>query len=96
MTVRLAAVILTYNEARHVADCIASVRWADRVVVFDSFSQDDTVEKARAAGADVMQHAFEDYARQRQAALEAVEAEWILSSTPTSVPARSRPPRSGP
>jgi len=78
MTVRLAAVILTYNEARHVADCIASVRWADRVVVFDSFSQDDTVEKARAAGADVMQHAFEDYARQRQAALEAVEAEWIL------------------
>lgn len=78
MTVELAAVILTYNEARHVADCIASVRWADRVVVFDSFSQDDTVEIAQAAGADVVQHAFEDYARQRQAALEAVEADWIL------------------
>ncbi|NLX10255.1 MAG: glycosyltransferase family 2 protein [Chloroflexi bacterium] len=74
----LAAVILTYNEEEHVADCIASVQWADRIVVFDSFSQDRTVEIARAAGADVLQHAFENYAGQRNAALAAVEADWIL------------------
>ncbi|MER3514707.1 MAG: hypothetical protein C4310_10255, partial [Chloroflexota bacterium] len=47
----LAGVILTYNEAAHIAACIDSLRWADEVVVFDSFSTDGTVELARQAGA---------------------------------------------
>ncbi|WP_119073037.1 glycosyltransferase family 2 protein [Aggregatilinea lenta] len=78
MPVELAVVILTYNEADHVAACITSVGWADRIVVFDSFSQDNTPALAQAAGAEVIQHAFEDYARQREAALQAVDADWIL------------------
>jgi glycosyltransferase involved in cell wall biosynthesis len=78
MSVELAAVILTYNEAENVTACIDSLRWTDRIVVFDSFSQDETVARAHAAGAEVIQHAFEDYARQREAALQAVDAEWIL------------------
>jgi (heptosyl)LPS beta-1,4-glucosyltransferase len=76
--VSLAAVILTYDEEANVEECIASVRWAERVVVFDSYSQDHTVELARSAGAEVIQHRFENYAQQRNAALEAVEADWIL------------------
>jgi glycosyltransferase involved in cell wall biosynthesis len=78
MSTQLAAVILTRDEETHIKDCIASVQWADRVVVFDSFSQDQTVELAQAAGADVIQHPFENYAQQRNAALDAVEADWIL------------------
>lgn len=78
MPVELAAVILTYNEEENIAACIDSVRWADRIVVFNSFSRDDTAARARAAGAEVTQHAFEDYARQREAALQAADAEWIL------------------
>jgi (heptosyl)LPS beta-1,4-glucosyltransferase len=78
MTVTLAAVILARNEEDHIEDCIASVRWADRVVVFDSFSTDRTVSLARGAGADVIQHPFENYAEQRNAALDAVDADWIL------------------
>jgi (heptosyl)LPS beta-1,4-glucosyltransferase len=76
--IRLAAVILTKNEERHIADCIESVAWADQVVVFDSYSDDRTVEIARQMGATVMQHPFHDYGQQRNAALEAVEAEWVL------------------
>jgi glycosyltransferase involved in cell wall biosynthesis len=78
MSVQLAAVILAYNEAANIAACIESVRWADRTVVFDSSSQDSTVELARTAGAEVIQHPFENYAQQRNAALQAVEADWIL------------------
>ncbi len=76
----LAAVILTYNEARHIADCIASLKFADQVIVFDSFSTDNTVELARASGAEVIQHHFEDYAQQRNAALDAVKGhvDWVL------------------
>lgn len=77
---KLAAVILTYNEAAHVAECVASVQFADLVVVFDSFSTDQTVELARAAGAEVIQHTFKDYADQRNAALNAMQgrADWVL------------------
>ena len=73
----LAAVILTKNAARHIADCIATLRFADRIVVSDSFSADGTVELARAAGAEVIQRPFDNFAGQRNAALEAVVAEWI-------------------
>ncbi len=75
----LAAIVLTLNEEKHLPDCLASLRWADQVVVFDSFSQDATVTLAREAGARVIQHRFENYAAQRNAALEAVpEADWVL------------------
>lgn len=76
--VPLAAVILTKNEEYHIADCIKSVAWADQVIVFDSFSDDRTVEMARQMGALVVQHPFHDYGQQRNAALEAVEAAWVL------------------
>jgi len=76
--VELAVVILTKNEARHIADCIASVNWADRVVISDSYSDDGTVEIAKAAGAEVIQRPFDGWAVQRNDALEKVEAEWIL------------------
>lgn len=76
----IVAVILTYNEAAHIADCIASVRFADEVVVFDSYSTDDTVAIARDCGAVVLQNPFENYAQQRNAALKAMEdrADWLL------------------
>ncbi len=74
----LTAVILTLNEARHIVACIESLRWADEIVVFDSFSQDETVALAEAAGARVLQNRFENYAQQRNAALAALIAEWIF------------------
>jgi glycosyltransferase involved in cell wall biosynthesis len=77
---RLTAIVLTRNEAEHIVDCIATLRFADDILVFDSFSDDDTVALAAAAGVRVIQHAFKDYASQRNAALDAVkgQADWVL------------------
>src|SRR5579871_2346468 len=74
----LTAVILTFNESDNVEACIDSVNWADSVVVFDSFSTDDTISRAKKSGAQVIQHRFENYTVQRNAALAAVSADWIL------------------
>lgn len=77
----LLAAILTKNEARHIADCIASVAWADRVLVSDSFSDDGTPDLARAAGAIVEQHPFEGWAKQRNLTLDAAAslgAGWLF------------------
>lgn len=77
---KLTAIILTYNESEHITYCINSLRFADEIVVFDSLSTDDTVQKAQAAGARVIQNAFQNYAQQRNAALKAVEnsTDWVL------------------
>jgi (heptosyl)LPS beta-1,4-glucosyltransferase len=73
----LVAIILARDEAQNIAACIESLRWADSILVFDSFSADETASIAKAAGAQVIQHAFANYTAQRNAALEAVSDEWV-------------------
>ncbi len=64
----ISVLILTYNEERNIGTCIDSVSWSDDVLVFDSFSTDRTCEIAQARGARVIQHRFENYGKQREAA----------------------------
>ena len=72
------AIVLTLNEEHNIEECLVSLAWADHMVVFDSFSTDRTVELARQARADVLQHPFQNYAQQRNAALDRVQADWIF------------------
>jgi (heptosyl)LPS beta-1,4-glucosyltransferase len=78
LTVELAAVVLTKNEERHIGPCLDSLAWADEQVVVDDLSTDSTVEIARTRGARILQHVLESFAAQRNAALAAVDADWIL------------------
>lgn len=73
------AVIITLNEARHIAACIASVRFCDEVLVVDSGSTDGTPELAREAGARVMARPFDDFASQKNFAVSQAGQEWVLS-----------------
>lgn len=76
---KLIAVILTKNEAFHIADCVTALRaWFDRVIVWDSGSSDGTPTLAQGAGAVVVQRPFDNYAAQRQAVLDTLQAEWVL------------------
>lgn len=75
---RLTAIILTRNEAAHIVECIGSLPWADDVLVFDSVSTDETVALAKQAGAAVGQRPFDNYAAQRNAALDAVSTDWVF------------------
>ena len=72
--------ILTLNEASNLPECLASVAWADDIVVFDSCSTDRTMEIARSAGARAIQRPFDNYASQRNAALGEVPYRhpWVL------------------
>ena len=64
--------ILTRNEEQNLPDCLASVKWSDDAVVFDSCSDDRTVAIAKAIGARVFQRPFDNYASQRNHALQDV------------------------
>ena len=74
----LTAVVITRNEAHQIAACIDALRFASRVLVVDSGSDDGTGEAASAAGADVVVHPFTDYAGQRNFGLLSVTTEWVL------------------
>ena len=76
----LSVLILTKNEEKDLQECLNSVAWCDDIHVFDSFSDDRTVEIAKNAGARVTQRHFDNYASQRNAALNNLDFKysWIL------------------
>jgi hypothetical protein len=76
--VSVTVIIPTLNEEKNILDCLESVAWASERVVFDCYSTDGTVALAQAAGAQVHQHPFENYAQFHNAAMQHVHAAWIL------------------
>ena len=72
------AIVPTLNEENNILECLESLAWASRRVVFDCYSTDKTLRLARHAGAEVLQHPFENYAQFHNAAMERVDAEWIV------------------
>ena len=79
MKERLSIVLLTKNEEGKIGRCLASVRFADEVIVVDGESTDRTVELCRAAGATVISHRWEgSFAQERTLGVAAATGEWIL------------------
>lgn len=76
----LSALIIAKDEERDLPGCLQSLRGvaAQTVVLVDAATTDKTAELAKAAGAEVGVRAFDDYARQRQAALELCTSDWVL------------------
>lgn len=70
--------IVTYNEEENIAACLESVRWADEIVVVDSFSTDRTVEICQRYGAKVYQHSWPGHIEQKNRALGYATNDWVL------------------
>ncbi|MDD5085529.1 MAG: glycosyltransferase family 2 protein [Candidatus Omnitrophica bacterium] len=76
---RLSVVIITLNEEGNIRRCLESVRWADEIVLVDSYSTDKTLDKARAFSPRVFQRRFDNFASQKNFALEKARFDWVLS-----------------
>jgi glycosyltransferase involved in cell wall biosynthesis len=75
----LSVVIVACNEADRIGVALASVAFADEVLVVDSGSIDDTVALAKASGARVVQTDWPGYVAQKNRALALATGDWILS-----------------
>jgi glycosyltransferase involved in cell wall biosynthesis len=76
----LSVIIITKNEARNIAACLESVRFADEVIVLDSCSTDGTADIARSLGAKVVvSEDWPGFGRQKNRALELATQQWVLS-----------------
>ncbi|MFH1665268.1 MAG: glycosyltransferase family 2 protein, partial [Candidatus Omnitrophota bacterium] len=74
----ISAVIIVRNEVKNIEACVASVSWADEVVVVDSGSTDATRDLAMRSGAKVFEREFDDFAAQKNFGIEKAAGEWIL------------------
>lgn len=73
-------VILTYNEAPNIDRTLQQLTWADRIVVVDSGSQDETLEiLSRYPQVEVLPRSFDNHGNQWNYGLQQVQTEWILS-----------------
>ena len=80
MKTRLSVAIITLNEERNLADCLASVAFADEIIVVDGGSQDRTCEIARASGARVVTPSdWLGFGAQKNRAIDACSGDWVLS-----------------
>ena len=80
MAPRLSVAIIALNEERNLSDCLASVAFADEIVVVDGGSQDRTREIAQNAGARVIEATdWQGFGVQKNRALDACTGDWILA-----------------
>jgi len=76
---KLTVVVITKNEAQRLPLCLASVSFADEIVVVDSGSTDQTVEIAKQAGAQVIcTQDWPGFGPQKQRGLDAATGDWVL------------------
>jgi len=78
MPTPLSITIITRNAVEQLPSCLASVTFADEVVVVDSGSSDGTVELAVRLGARVVQKEWLGYGAQKQFAVDAARHDWVL------------------
>lgn len=76
----ISVLILTKNEEQDLPACLASVAWCDDIHLFDSFSEDKTLEIARAAGAKITQRVFDNWSTHQNWGLANISFKysWVL------------------
>ena len=78
--ISLTALVLTYNEQENIRRNLEALVWVPKVIIVDSFSNDQTLEIARSfPNVQVVQRIFDTHANQWNAGLDRVDTEWTLT-----------------
>jgi glycosyltransferase involved in cell wall biosynthesis len=75
----LSVAIITLNEAENLPRTLASVQFADEIVLVDSGSTDGTREIGARSGAKVFTEAWKGFALQKNSAIDKCTSTWVLS-----------------
>lgn len=76
----ITAVILTFNEEKHIERCIKSLKpIVDEIIIVDSYSTDSTLALAEKLGAKVFQNPWKNYATQFNWGLKNcnIQTDWV-------------------
>lgn len=75
----ISALMITFNEIKHIEEIISNLAFADEIIVVDSHSTDGTFEKLSEMNhVNVILREFKNFADQRNFAIEQANCEWIF------------------
>jgi len=75
---KLTVIIPSFNEEKKIETCLQSVRWADEILIVDSYSTDRTVDIAEKYTDRILRHEYINSANQKNWAIPQATYEWIL------------------
>lgn len=78
-TPKISVTLIALNEEALIGQALASVRWADEIIVVDSGSTDQTRTIAEKAGARVLQNPWPGYGQQKNFAHQQATGDWVLN-----------------
>lgn len=79
-SVKISAVIITFNEEKNIGRCLDSIKpVADDITVVDSFSTDNTEEICNRRNVKFVQHRFEGHIEQKNFAVSCAKYDHVLS-----------------
>jgi glycosyltransferase involved in cell wall biosynthesis len=74
----LSVAVVAMDEEANIGRTLASVRWADEIILVDSGSKDGTCDIAREHGAKVILEPWRGYVAQKQYAIDLCTKDWVL------------------
>jgi glycosyltransferase involved in cell wall biosynthesis len=74
----ITAIVPTFNNEGVIQRCLESVKWADEILVVDSYSTDRTLDICREYGARILQHEYVNSALQKNWAIPQATHNWIF------------------
>ncbi len=74
----ISAIIPTLNEELNIGHVIDEVKWADEILIIDSFSVDKTVNIAKDLHVEIIQRKFDDFSSQKNFAISQAKNDWIF------------------
>ncbi len=75
---KISVLIPAYNSEKTIRYTLESVKWADEILICDSWSTDSTLEIAKDYGARIIQHEYINSALQKNWAIPQCAHEWVL------------------
>jgi len=78
MRAKLSVLLPTFNNAGIIRATLDSISWVDEILVVDSFSTDNTLDICREYGARILQHEYEQSAKQKNWAIPQCAHDWVF------------------
>ena len=75
---KISVCIITGNEQKNIRRCLDSVKWADEIIVVDSFSTDATMSIVLEYTDRVYKHRWLGYIGQKAVAKSLAQCDWVL------------------
>jgi len=74
----ISVLVPCFNNEAYIEACLKAVAWADEVVLVDSFSTDQTLKIAKPYVTRILQHEYDNSARQKNWAIPQAMHDWVF------------------